>query len=923
MTLHPHLVGRTGEMARLESLATPGLGQERVLLLLGDQGIGKTALLEHTVARARNAGTLVLRVAAAESESRLPFAGLHWLIKPVLPELASLPEREATALGSALGLEPQPAAHDRLLAGIALLSLLGRVSERSPVLLVIDNAHLLDRSSQDILAFAGHRLSSERAAILAGAQGVIPPSGFGHRFPEVRLRPLSRPEAIQLLDRQPRAPAGRARGIVLAQANGNPMALIELAKAIAADPAAGRGWPAEPLPLTDHLTALISSQIQALPPATQSALLLAAVAESIDPATATRMMPGTDVEALAPAEAVDLVRVDRAGVRFAHPLVRSAVYHGAPFARRASAHRRLAAALADQPDRQAWHLAAAALHADDHVADLLEATARQAQRRGGAAAAALALERAAELTSDRDEQARRLISAAALAVPTGQANWVQELATQALSVTSDPGLRLLARQSVGWALAWSSRRAAALSELVAVARQAPDHNPLLAWNALATAGTVAYQSGEPTAVRTVREVLSSLEQSAGDIGEPRAEAEIDASRLWATAATRDYGEPAPDIAIPGPDARSRLGESALSEVGAAAWLLDHSETAMTILQSAVQMLRAPELRGASGATLSALGWACLDAGRWDEALEAATEAGDLGAAYQMAIVSASSSLITGTVLAARGASAEARECIAAALADDPERCRSVAARAHHALGLSALADGDYVVAYGQLRPLFADDGCPLHFHVSYLAIADLATAATRAGRAIEGQDLLARIEQRTGKSTSPRMDQLMYWARAILAVPPGPEAHFAKALAEPAGRQWRFERARLSLDYGGWLRRQRRINEAKGILTPAIEIFRQLHASPWLEKTETELRACGVGLATAAPSAIAALSPQQQQIIRLAAQGHSNREIAERMFLSPRTVSSHLYNCFPKLGVSSRNQLRDLLDQIPQGTPAP
>jgi DNA-binding CsgD family transcriptional regulator len=915
-------VGRTSEIARLDSLATPGQGQERVLLLLGEQGIGKTALLEHAVARAREAGALVLRVTGAESESQVPFSGLHWLLKPVLPEIASLPEREATALGSALALEPQPAANDRLVAGIALLSLLGHVSERSAVLLVIDNAHVLDRSSQDILAFAGRRLSSERVAILAAAQGVTPPPGFGPRFPEVRLRPLGRREAIQLLDLQPRVPTGHARTLVLTQANGNPMALIELAKAIAADPAAGRGWPAEPLPLTDRLTSLISSQLQTLPPATRSALLLAAVAESIDPTVATRMMPGLDVAALAPAEAVDLVKVHRAGVRFAHPLVRSAVYHSAPFAQRASAHRRLAGALADQPDRQAWHLAAAALETDDRVADLLEATARQAQRRGGAAAAALALERAAELTSDRDDQARRLISAAALAVPTGQANWVRELATRALGVTSHPDLRLLARQSVGWALAWSSQRAAALSELVAVAGQARDHNPLIAWNALATAGTVAYQSGEPTAVRTVRELLSSLEQAAGHLDEPGRQAEIDSARLWTIAATRDYGQPAPVITIPGSDALSRLGQSPLSKTGSAAWLLDHSETAVTILQSAVRMLRVPELRGSSGATLSSLGWACLDAGRWDEALEAATEAGDLGAAYQMAIVSASSSLIKGTVFAARGACAEARECIAAALADDPEHCRSITARARHALGLSALADGDYVVAYGQLRPLFTDDGSPLHFHVSYLAFADLATAATRAGRVIEGQDLLARVEQRAATSTSPRLDQLLYWARAILAVPPGPEAHFTKALAEPGGSQWPFERARLSLDYGEWLRRQRRINEAKAILTPAMETFRQLQADPWLQKTEAELRACGVALATAAPSAIAALSPQQQQIIRLAAQGHSNREIAERMFLSPRTVSSHLYNCFPKLGVSSRNQLRDLIDPVPQETPA-
>jgi len=254
-------VGRAAEISRLHGLVSPGPGTERVLLLLGDPGIGKTSLLDYTQSRARAAGTLVLPMAATESESQLPFAGLHRLLQPVLSEIAGLPEAEGSALRSALGLESHAAANDRLLTGVALLNLLVCLSADRPVLVLVDDAHLLDRSSRNILAFAGHRLTSERVTFLAGARGLIPPRGFDERFPEIRLCSLTTTEACELLDLQPCPPAGHARALVLAQADGNPMALIELSRAIAADGAAGRRWSSEPLPLTNRLTALISSQL--------------------------------------------------------------------------------------------------------------------------------------------------------------------------------------------------------------------------------------------------------------------------------------------------------------------------------------------------------------------------------------------------------------------------------------------------------------------------------------------------------------------------------------------------------------------------------------------------------------------------------------------------------------------------------------
>ncbi len=438
----PRIVGRAAGLARMRGLVDPIPQAGQVLLVIGAAGMGKTVLLADAAERARSAGMRVLSVTGRESESKLAFAGLHQLLRPVLSSVTDLPGRQARALLGALGLATDPVAPDPLLTGVALLTLLSDLSERSPVLVVADDAHWLDRNTLDTLAFASTRLDAERVVLLLSARGQAPPASFDRGFPELHLEPLSPADAGRLLDGQSRPPRGRARAQVLAQAAGNPMALIELAEVIAADPAASRRWAAEPLPLSDRLSAVITSRFAALPEQAQAALLLAAVADSPDLSAAASRGGGPDARALAPAEQLGLVKVDRTGLQFSHPLVRSAIYHSAPFAQRAAAHRQLAGALHEQPDRRAWHLAAAALHPDEHVASLLDATASQAQHRGGAAAAALAMERAAELSPDRADQARRLVAAASAAVPTGQADWVQDLATRALAVTADPELRL-------------------------------------------------------------------------------------------------------------------------------------------------------------------------------------------------------------------------------------------------------------------------------------------------------------------------------------------------------------------------------------------------------------------------------------------------------------------------------------------------
>jgi DNA-binding CsgD family transcriptional regulator/tetratricopeptide (TPR) repeat protein len=918
------IMGREAELARVRGLVDPVPRASQVLLVVGEAGMGKSVLLADAAERAGAAGMRVLSVTGRESEARLAFAGLHQLLRPVLSSAAGLPGRQARALLGALGLDTDPAAPDPFLTGVAVLTLLSDLSERSPVFLVVDDAHWLDRSSLEALAFAGRRLDAERLVLLVGARGQAPPAGFDRGFPELRLEPLSAADAGRLLDGQPRPPRGRARAQVLSQAAGNPMALIELARVVADDPAASRRWAAEPLPLTDRLMAVIASRFAALPERARAALVRAAVADGPDLGAAAGGGGGSDAQSLTPAEQLGLITIDRAGLRFSHPLVRSAVYHSAPFAQRAAAHRQLADALHDQPDRRAWHLAAAALTPDEQVASLLEATAAQAQRRGGAAAAALALERAAELSPDPEEQARRMVAAASAAVPTGEADWVQDLTSRALAVTADPGLRLAARHDAGWALAYSLR-ASALASLISVAEEASRDQPALAWDALSDAAIVAYHAGTRASCHAVSRVLGELENREYPAGGRGPLADTGSHRLWIRACTDPFGSRSELVASLRQISRSSLEEPALWRTGSAAWLLDESSLAVTLLQDAMQRLRAPGTRGASGPGLTALGWLYVDTGRWDEALAAAAEAAGLAEANQMELVAAAADLIAATVHALRGDSAVARRHADRALAvADPAESGFVAARARRALGIVALADGSHILAFRQLRQQFSEEGVPAHNIFSYLGVADLAAAAVRADRRMEGQDVLDRALSHLNGTASPRLEQLIARARGLLADQGEAGAFFGQALSDPAGDQWPFERAQLRLDYGEWLRRRRQINDAKPVLTEAQGTFQRLGARSWARRAEGELRACGVAVPGARmerDDALGELTPQQRQIVRLASDGLTNREIGDRLFLSPRTVGSHLYRSYPKLGVADRHQLRDVISRA--GLPPP
>jgi DNA-binding CsgD family transcriptional regulator len=914
------LVGRADELLRLRGLTDPPPSAAEVLIVLGGPGMGKTALLADAAGRASAAGTRVLRVTGRESETLLAFAGLYQLLRPVMTAVARLPGRQRRSLERALGLAPaaddeSAAGADPLLPGAALLEVLADLAKQSPVLVVGDDAQWIDPSSLDALAFAARRLEAEPVVMLIAARDTQVPAGFERRHAELRLAPLSNREANRLLDALPEPPRGRARDHVLAQGEGNPLALIELARAVAADPGAARYGTAEPIPLAERLTASMVGRVAELPHPAREALLVAAAADNPD-------LPGVPVEALAPAVRLGLVTADGAGVRFAHPLVRTTVYHAAPFARRAAAHRRLAEALTGYPDRRAWHLAAATLDTDEHVARLLEDTAADAQRRGGPAAAVAALERAAELSPEPRERGRRLAAAASAAMQTGQVGWIQDLADRAGAVVSDPELLLEARGAVLWGLAWSGTHAAAMAALLPLTTEGEPWGDSR-WTLLASAATVAYTSGVPREVAAVRNALASQADRGQLPADATRRAEIDASWLWVRAATGPFRGTADLMATL--DTISRMPdqrEHPLSWSAPSAWLTDRTELSIELHERLMRLRDAVKI-GAHGGPLLSLAWSYVDASRWDEALAVAAEGADLGVAYKMPVVTLTCDVITGIVHAMRGNAAEARRHVGYALAGDPEQNRAITARARHALGLAAMGEGNYLAAFGQLRGLFIDDGQPLHFHLSYLALADLAAAAARAGAAAgtgagagtgaECQRLLPTWLGHLDGTPTPRVAQLIARARALLADSDSAEPYFHEGLIDPAGSEWPFERALLRLDFGEWLRRRRRINEAKEELAAAQSVFRRLRAQPWLERAETELRACGVDV-TPPQGALGELSPQQRQVVYLASLGLTNREIADRLFLSHRTVSTHLYQAYPKLGIAGRHQLGSVID---------
>ncbi|MFD4907125.1 ATP-binding protein [Kitasatospora purpeofusca] len=920
------LYGRERERAAVDALLDGARGgRSGVLLLRGEPGIGKTAVLEYAVAAAGD-GFRVVRATGVEYEAELPFAGLSLLLASGLDRLDALPGPQRRSLDSAFGLGEASGGTDRLLAGLATLGLLAELASDQPLLCVVDDVQWLDRSSLDALLIAARRLRAEGVALLlaardtgagaegAGAEGAAPDSpvrpgataGPLAGLPELRLTGLAEPDAVRLLDDRTGVPlTGPARRRLLAEAAGNPLALVELPSS-EADLASGG------LALTSRLRIAFHGQVTGLPPATQTLLLVAAAEENgeLDVVLAAAAALGAGADALEPAERAGLVTVG-ADRRFAfrHPLLRAAVLQRAPLQQRLAAHRALGEAL-EEGDRRTWHLALSATAPDAGLADALERTAARAEARGAHGGAAAAYERAAGLTPDRDGATRRLVLAAEAATEEGKLELAEALAERAGARTDSVFAHALLDQVRAVAHFWRGAYPAAYRLLLDAA--ATDIEAAHAARMLLQAFHAAWYVGEEP-VATVLDRLAALPLGADEPLAPLA-------RHLPAAVLPALGRPAgplPDVRATAAAARKAGAESPVDLVqlcGATLVLGRDHET----LELAAELTAEARAKGTVG-VLPTLQFFLAEAelfhGRHRDAEVTATEGLALARDTGQAQWTSQLASLLACLAAFAGDDQRCAELAAAALVPGSAAPAAGEPWAHWALALLDLGRGRAAAAADRLHALTTG---PYRHHVGATrAVPDLVEAAVRLGEPERAAEPYERFARWAGAAGTPWAEALRLRCQALLGPDEFAETAYRAALDLHEGVHRPFERARTALLYGEWLRRERRRTDARPHLGAALETFERLGAEPWANRARAELTATGTAAPAPAPaaaaSALTALTPQELQIARLAARGLTNRDIAAQLFLSPRTVGHHLYKAYPKLGIASRTELAAVL----------
>ncbi|WP_413760872.1 ATP-binding protein [Streptomyces sp. MMBL 11-3] len=891
-----------------------------LLTVVGECGAGKTTLVEAVAERFAAYGGRVLKADSSRSETHLAFSVLHQLLRPVRGRIDLLPLRQRGALHVAFGVGERSEAPDPMLIGTAVLTLLSDLAAEHPLLVVVDGAQWADRASLDALSFAARRLADEPVTLLVATRDPTL-CGLAAQEPTLTLEPLDRGAAERLLDLQPRVPAGPIRAAVLDQAEGNPLALVELARAVGDHDSTSRTIHG-PLPVTERLGRVYADRLAALPARTRRAVVRLAAVDDEDPShTVLSWLPDIGDPVWAPAEEAGLVRRSGGRLRWDHPLSRLAIHHTAPAEERRAAHLGLAELFGDQdPDRHAWHLAAATSRLSASVSARLEAGADRARHRSGHAAAAHMLERAADLHPDRGESTRLLVAATRAAVLTGRLDSVERLAARTRAGTDDPTAAALAALQVGRLMTLTSSHNAAFGQLMRPAAALAGTDPAAASEALAAASVVRFYSGDAAQLYEIERLLPLASTPPGHRLGEREGLLAD----WAgVVAHPEAADARFALRLPALAAGAQEEPQTLILLATAAWLLDETELAARTYDAALASWtsQGPLPDGLGGAAALAY----LEQGRWARAQTACAELAAVASSFGLDHAAACAAATQALLSAARGDTAGARARARYALSlVDPRESRSVLVLAHRALGTAATAEGDHETAYQHCRVLFDDRGNPTHYHFSYPALPELAAAAARVGRREEATRIVDGVERSLADAgaLAPRRAALVRLSRAVLA--PAEESekaeeHFAAALEAPALARRPFEHGQALLAYGEWLRRRRRISDARPPLVEAEALFRRLTAQPWVARAQSELRAAGARNATMRPDAFAGLTPQQQEIVRLAALGLTNREVAEKLYLSPRTVSSHLYRAFPKLGITVRSQLRDVVDTMTAG----
>ncbi|WP_440071270.1 ATP-binding protein [Streptosporangium sp. OZ121] len=899
------LFGRDREMAQIEGLVDLVHEGGGALVISGVPGIGKSALLAVAIARAEARDVMVSGVSGVQSETHLPFAGLHQLLRPMLGTADRLSARQREALLGAFGMaevsDPEP-----FMVALAVLNLLGEVAAARPLLIVVDDLQWLDRPTIEVLGFVARRVRSDPIVLLMALRDGYPTSLDDSDVPELRLAGLDPAAAEALLNAQAADLSVGMRRRVLSEADGNPLALVELPLALDTGTATAE---AGLLPLTARLERAFAVRLAELPPHTRGLLLVAAANDGHDLADVLAgggMMTGTEMtaEALAPAMDAGLVELHGQALRFRHPLVRSTIYQKAGRVDRLAAHAALARVHGRDPDRRTWHRAAAIAHRDESVAAELAEVAARARQRGAIPVAVTALRRAAEVSEEPTAGARRLLAAAELAFELGRGDQVAEL----LALAEPSVLGELPRARVVW-----------LTEMLGEGR---DEGPARIRRLVTTAEEVEAAGDRELALGFVRaaaircwwsdpgweqrrRVIALAERLAAGDEDPE---------LLVTLATAGAVERGADVIERLAKMRdTRLDGAATRLLGIAASTVGAFDLVGDFMDASIADLRAQGRLGLLTRALSTQVWRHVFCGDWAGALLVAEEAHRLARETAQVRRQASSLGMLGLLAGLRG-----EEERGLALVAEGERVlgtvaiSSAVAVLQHARGMIALCAGRYDDAFGHLWRLFEPGDAAHHQIWRQWVISELAEAAVATGRRETARGAVAELEQVAARTPSPLLHLGLRHARALLADDADAEALYLDALSADLSR-WPTARARLLLAHGMWLRRRRRIQEARAPLRAARDAFDVLGLLAWGERARQELRAAGEASDLRVPPTAEFLTSQELHIARLAADGLSNREIAQQLYLSHRTVSTHLYRAFPKLGITSRAQLRDAL----------
>ncbi|GAA3208524.1 AAA family ATPase [Dactylosporangium siamense] len=908
-----HLFGRDVELGRLDALVRGVHDRGGALVVHGEAGIGKTRLLAEARRIAAAAGMLVLATAGVEAESRVPFAGLHKLLQPVLARAEALPGPQRDAVLGAFGMA-DVGGSDLFLIALAVLNLLADAATGPGALLVVEDAHWLDPATAEILGFVGRRLEADPVLLLAAVRDGFPTS-FGTDLPRLRLDRLDEEAAEAVLDAHVAGLPAGARRQLLQDAAGNPLALVELSSAT------GRADPAGPMtarPLTDRLQEAFAARMVQLPAATRTLLLVAATNDGdalSEALAAAALVTGGVVTAgdLPPAVAASLVDVDGDRIRFRHPLMRSAIHQWADLTQRDAAHAALARVLTGRPERGIWHRAASGHGPDEEVAAGLEEIATAARRRGATLSALAALERAAQLTDDPARRAARLLRAAEAAVELGRQDVVHRLLHDArtLELSSWQRAQLLwIEASFGGGLRDEHRRPAAVAD-VAEAVAADGHVDVAVRLLNGAALRSFWTEADLPARHRIVDVAEGLPIRADD---------PDLLAILAFAAPIERGAAVIDSLHRGA-ARAGGNAEALRLVGSAAVLVGAFDLAEACCTAALPDLRAQGRLGLVARALGAQAWSAAHLADLNVGIPAAEECTRLARETSQPLFVGIGQATAAVLAALRGDEAAVLTLAGAAeQAATSGRVRPVLATARLARGLAALGAGRYADAYEHLRRMHDPADPSFHPALRCFALSELADAAVHSGQHDAVTGIVAELEAFALQTPSPALHGGLRHARAVLAGDDEAEALFEAALRVDAG-PWPFARARVQLAYGQWLRRQRRIADSRTLLRTARDTFDTLGTVPWGDHARRELRASGETSRRQIVDARDRLTAQELQIAQMAAEGMTNREIGERLYLSHRTISSHLHRIFPKLEITSRSQLAGIV-RVPAGHPA-